>query len=781
VGSDLAPPSRQRLRLRSHVGLTVRAAAFCCCFHVAQSQAQSLDSVRQTSAMPASNEVARNDIIVTARGRPESLQDVPATLAALEPETLAKSGIVTLEQVAEQTPGFFVTKLGDLRPRLYVRGVGTREYDPGSESSVGIFFDDMYIGRLSSVLSSLEDIERIEILKGPQTTLYGRNTIGGAINIVSKAPTEMLSASSRAGYGNFGTYSFFGAISDALGSDKVLGRLMAYRSKSEGYITNLSTGHRSNGYDNWGGRGTLMLKPSIDVRITIVGDLSRRSGPSVDAKNVGSPTDPGGTFFSASTIGLPSAARPIAIADPFADYYNRDSNLQRRTSSLIGKAELDTPAGTFATITAYRYSNFFETRDFDATSLDAIAQTIVETSKQFTQELRFTSAKDGPLSLWSRVRWIAGLFYYQDRTRRSDRFDFGPASISAVRTGSPQNDIFGTDFETHSWAAFGSATVNLTGHLALSAGVRYTNDRKRLVQTDAASRPGSAFIVANFTSPEIRRDSDAWTPNVSLSYSFSDDLLAYATYNRGYKGGGYQYIPTNVAAAQTTFKPERSDAYETGVKAQFWDARATLNIAGFYYDYYDLQVQRSTTLANGAIAIVTNNASKSILKGIDVHAAAKPARSLTLRAEYSYLNARYKTYFNNPPGQPLTAATDFSNTPIIRSPRHSFNVALDYALNVGKGQLVTFRTSWNYRSEFFFEPGGGNPIYGTAIPLTKQKGFGLFNLSVSYDFRGTKVQAFANNLFNRFYLNDVQKLPFNYVLNFPGQPRAYGLSVSHDF
>jgi iron complex outermembrane recepter protein len=755
------------------------AITVCAILYAAPVQARTLDRSKSASERAnASEDGATGDIVVTAMRREERLQSIPATITALESDILAKTGTTTLDQIAERTPGFSVTKIGDIRPRLYIRGVGTREYDPGAESSVGVFVDDIYVGRLSSVLSSLQDIERIEVLKGPQTTLYGRNTIGGAVNVVSKAPTEHAGAEARTGFGTFGSHELFATVSGPLAADSVLVRIMAYQTRSEGYVINLTTGHHSQGYDDFGGRVRLLLKPNANVRISLIGDFFLGDGPSVDAKNMGSPADPGGTFFSGTTIGSPGAPKPAFIANRFADVYNRDSQLHRRTASVVARTDHEMSAGTITGITAYRSSRLFETRDFDASSLDAVTQTIRERSRQFTQELRFTSANDGALSLGSRLRWVAGLFYYRDETVRTDRFDFGPASISALRTGSSQYDAFAGDFSSRSWAAYGEATLDLTTRLSLIAGLRYTDDDKHLIQTDTASRPGSAFIGAGFKTPVIRRDDKAWTPKLALSFGLSDDILTYASYTSGYKGGGFQYIPTTIAAARTTFRPERSNAFEVGFKSQFWKRRGTFNISAFYYDDRDLQVQRSTTLVDGSIAIVTSNAEKSRITGIDIDASLEPVNGLNLAAAYSYVNARYISYHVNHPGQPLTPATDFSGTPMIRTPEHSLALSADYKIHLRSNGSLTSRIGWTYRSTFFFEPGGGDPKYGAAIPMTREKGYGLVDVSLVWDIWNLKLRAYANNVLNRYYRSDVQKLPLNYIVNFPGQPRTYGITAS---
>ncbi len=728
---------------------------------------------------PSNGPTLPSEVIVHAMRRDERLQTVPATITALTAGTLVTTGTKSLDQVADLTPGFFVTKLGDIRPRLYIRGLGTREYDPGAEASVGVFVDDVYIGRISNVLSTMHDIERVEVLKGPQATIYPRNTIGGAINVLSKPPSDNFGLEATAGVGTYGARDLFVAVSGPLGSEKLVGRVMAYDSSGGGFVRNLATSGQPLGVDNWGGRAILLGKPSPNLRITLTADLERSDGSSVGGKSIGSPTDPGGTFFSGTTIGVAGAPKPIAVADRFADYYNRDPTLHRHTETVSGKIEYDTPAGTLTSISAYRGSSLLEARDFDATSLDAVGQVISEHSHQATQEFRFTSLDGGTLSAGGLLQWMAGVFFYADNTNRTDEFDFGPASISAIRTGSPQTDLFGGRYQTRSWASFGEATLKINDRFSLAAGVRYTEDRKRLDQTDKATSPGAGFIGANFSVPDIPRNDDAWTPKVLASYRLSENTLAYASFNRGFKGGGFQYIPTSAAAAATTFRPEKSDAYETGLKTQFWESRATLNFSAFHYDIRDLQTQRSTTLVNGSIAIVTNNAEQSAVNGVDLDASLRVVPGLTVDGSYSYLDAQFIQFHTNAPGQPLTPATDFAHTPLMRSPRSSAHLGAQYDTAVRNNDTLTYRVDWSYRSRVFFEPGGGSALYGAAIPMTTQAGYGLLDASLTYTHARTRLRAYVDNVLDRAFLSDTQKLPFNYVVQYPGQPRTFGVSISY--
>jgi iron complex outermembrane receptor protein len=239
-----------------------------------ESAASDTAEERDTSAAnPVENQPS--EILVTAQRRSERVQDIPLAISAFGGETVAKLGMVSIENVAPRVPGFYFGSFGASRPQLYIRGIGTRSFDPGSESSVGVFVDEVYLGRASGSFGSLKDVERIEVLRGPQGTLYGRNTIAGAINVITKGPTNTLQGEVEVGTSNYDGYELFGAVGGPItDSGTVMFRIAGWRTYRDGYMTNLTTGNRFQGLDNFGGRARLAFRPVEGLRVDLTAELT---------------------------------------------------------------------------------------------------------------------------------------------------------------------------------------------------------------------------------------------------------------------------------------------------------------------------------------------------------------------------------------------------------------------------------------------------------------------------------------------------------------------------
>jgi iron complex outermembrane recepter protein len=702
------------------------------------------------------------DIVVTAQKRSERLQDVPLSIAALTASDLQGSGVINLAQIAPRIPGFYGGSAGATRPQLYIRGIGSRQFDAGSEASVGVFVDEVYLGRTAGTLGALRDVERIEVLKGPQGTLYGRNTIGGAINVITKAPTSDFRAEAEAGFGNYGAYSLFAAVSGPVAGDAVRARLAGWRTFSQGYMKNPQTGYYAQGVNNFGGRFRLDIEPSSTFRIGLVAEILRDDGSSFSGKNQGTTANPNAVFF------VRPGAIPITTSDPYAEYTNLDNLLNRQVETYSGKMELDIGGGTLTSITAFRRNRALDDRDFDNTSLDVIQQISDERSRQFTQELRFTSDPNGPLSFGGAVDWIIGGFYYKDTSRRVDTFNFGVDSLKYVLSGNRrQTDVASQDFKTESWAAFAQAVVHLGGKFDLTLGGRYTEDRKSALSGGTTTAPGIPLVAANFATSQGGKFS-SFDPRVTLQFKLSRDFNLYAGYSRGFKSGGFQYVPFSAAQANVVFNPERIDAYEVGFKSQLLGRKLTFNGSAYYYDYKDLQVLRVVSTAGGGAATLIQNAASSRIKGAELELTARPIEGLVFNLSYAYTDAKYKSF-------PFNATTDFSNTRMVRAPKHSVNAGAEWTIPVGSNAL-TLRADYALLSDFYFEPGEGKAIYGTTTPLSVQDGYGLLDLRATFRAGDFRISGYVSNATNTYYRRTVLALP-GQLIGYAGTPRTYGVTI----
>ncbi|MES2492198.1 MAG: TonB-dependent receptor, partial [Pseudomonadota bacterium] len=648
----------------------------------------------QAATDAPAEEYSATDIVVTAQRRSERLQDIPATISALDSQALRAAGVLDISNIAPRVPGFYAGGFGASRPQLYIRGIGTRQFDPGSESSVGVFVDESYLGRTGGVLGVLKDIERVEVLKGPQGTLYGRNTIGGAVNVITKAPTSDFHVEGEAGIGNYDSYELFAAVSGPIAGDAIKARLAGWRSYREGYITNLTTGNKAQGLDNYGGRARLELNPTENLKIDLIGELVRDEGPSFQGVSQGTVANPNSILLDRSDV-----TPPIRSADPFAQYYTSDPAYDRHIDAFTGKAALDLGVGTFVSVTSYRKLKYTDDRDFDNTNLDVIRQISDETSKQFSQELRFVSEPEGALSLGGRIDWILGVYYYKDTSFHQDTFQFGVDSVPAQASldgMTPQVDTTNGNYRTESIAAFGQAAIHVTDTVDLTLGGRWTQDLKqatlRGTTTDAQPLVTAAFVQVN---PSVKFRS--FDPRVVLSWQPTRDLNFYASWSRGFKSGGYQYTPLSAAQAALVFRPEKLDAFEAGIKSVWLDGAARINAAVYHYNYRDLQVSTVVDLGGGNTPSLISNAASSKVDGAELDVTLEPTKGLTFNLGYAYTNAKYSKYVG-------PAGVDYSNTVLVRAPKHSVNVSGQYTFPIGEDTDVTLRGDYALLSDFYHEP-----------------------------------------------------------------------------
>ncbi|HMO67218.1 MAG TPA: TonB-dependent receptor [Novosphingobium sp.] len=718
--------------------------------------------------MPAEDErlSGMSEIVVTAQRRAERVQDIPVAISAFGGEQIERAGIASLENIAPRVPSFYFGSFGAARPQLYIRGIGTRSFDPGSESSVGVFADDVYLGRSSGSFGAMKDIERVEVLRGPQGTLYGRNTIGGAINVISRAPTDELTGSIEGGISNFGGYNLFGALGGPILEDKVMFRLAAWREERDGYVTNTVTGNRFQGIDNTGARARLTLAPTTNLKIDLTAEFMN------DGNKAGFGGFSQGTFGDARGVFFRGSGTPVTTTDLRRGALSFDPFLDRKVRAYIGRIEYDAGAATITSISALRKLNIRDGRDLEGSSLDILDQSSAEKSKQFTQELRIASTPGGALSANGLIDWIVGGFYYHDTSDRVDSFRVGINSAVRAAAGTPATDVALSDYRIESYALFGQATIHLTDALDLTLGGRYSHDRKRAIQAGTTTDT-APIIAAPFTTTN-RATYSSFDPRIVLAYKVSRDANVYASFSTGFKSGGFQYVPFSKGQADVLFKPEDIKAYEVGFKTEWLDRALRVNGAAFYYDYKNLQISR-IILPAGSTAPVSliSNAASSTIKGVDLEIAIQPARSFEVNIAYGYLDARYDKYVFN-------ATTDFSNTRMVRAPEHSLNVGAEWRRPFWGDGEISLRADYALTGDFFHEPGEGNLAFGTGIPLTAEDGYGLLDLRLTLTKNNWRVTAYANNVGNTRYRRTINALG-NTVVGFAGVPRIYGAKIGYSF
>ncbi len=678
-----------------------------------------------------------DEIVVTAQYRSENIQRVPLAISSVSGDDLAAAGVSDLTGLSANVPGLYLSSYSTLSPQLFIRGVGSNDDGITSEGAVGVYLDGVYVGRASSALFDLFDLDRVEVLRGPQGTLYGRNTNGGAIKIVTAQPGPNFNAAVEVGYGSFDQRTLRGLVSGALG-DNVYAKLSGSYRGRDGWTRDTATGVRLNDEDSASLRGQLRIEPASGVDATLSLDYSRDRPTSTFKEVVG------GTLF-----GLYQES-----PDPFVGSYDLPGAFIRRDIAGASVAiNWDTGPAVLSVISAYRDTDIHYTEDYDSTPFPVVQLDTRQRAKQFTQELRLVS-EEGESSF----SWIAGAFYLRDRGRSLDQFILPFFGLD--------DEITSASTQTSSIAAFGEFSLRVTDRLQLTVGARYTHERKQLaVQRTYRPQDGSPLIdFVPLTDTAISFDN--FSPRLVVEYQATEDVLGYASVTRGFKSGGFNNFPANAIAAATAFSPENITAYEVGLKVTAFDRRLRVNSAAFYYDYSDLQVFAPIDTGGALPVIQITNAAKASVKGLEIELTATPVHGVTVELNYAHLLSRYRRFLFN--------AVDLAGNTLPRAPRDTVTASLEWAGSIAGDTQLRLRGEYVYSSNLFFTPFND--------PDLQTGRFGLLNASATLALGGGHwtLSVYGRNLTNKHYLGHGIDAIANFFDLKTGQlaaPRQYGITL----
>ncbi|MCV6627976.1 MAG: TonB-dependent receptor [Cellvibrionaceae bacterium] len=709
------------------------------------------------------------EVIVTAQKRSESLQEVPVAVTAISGDSVGDGGISGLVDISRQTPGFTMTQFNIAEPQMYIRGIGSTQDSAGSDSPVAMFLDEVYIGRSGGVSFELYDIERIEVLRGPQGTLFGKNVVGGAVSVVTTKPSEEFRAKLGLSAGNLGLRSVSGLVNGAL-SDSVNGKFSFSKKDSDGYAKNISTGQDVHDTDNLSTRAQLAINPSDDLEILLGADYSRdkNNGNCRIIGELDRDTRPLVPFYKLAVAATTQGNIRECVGD-VETYQERD------VGGLLAKVNWDLPEATFTSISAYRESDYKWLDDVSGLPA-AVLPLIVhdyasEQSDQLSQEFRLTSTGEGDL------QWLAGYFYMQENIDRRERFisqignddplsPLGPnGPLGAAQLAAGDVEFF-QDVESQSHALFGQLTYNVNDALALSLGGRWSYDKKEVVQSaldyEGLGHPG---VPLSLLPPYAdARASESWsefTPSFSVDYQINEDGFIYLTVAKGYKSGAFIGQASSALAATTPLEPEQATNYELGAKTEWFNNRLRLNTSVFKIDYSDLQV-----FSLKGFSLVSDNA-EATSKGLDVEFVAAITENLQLSGSWSYLDAHYNTY--------ISGDDDYSGNVLPRAPKHSRSLKASYLLPLNSAGEVELSLSYDYKSKFYFDPDNS--------PLREEQAVELMNASASWYSAAEdwKVMAWVKNLADEEYRLHSAISGFAGTVNLYAPPRSYGLTLEYSF
>lgn len=685
------------------------------------------------------------EIVVTAQKRSENLQTVPISITSLGGELTRSAGIRTTEDFGVLSPGVNVTRSTNTSV-IYLRGVGSTGGSAGQENAVATFVDGVYYASMAATVFSLNSIDRIEILKGPQGTLYGRNATGGAINVITRDPSDELSMEMDVGYGNLDTIdaNFYGTTGIAEGLSANLA--VHYSNQMKGFGRNIVNGRTVNNRKDFDIRGKLKFEPSDSTSIILAGDYGNSSGS------------------------LGAAARPMSSSSLLNGqqgyrygFWDVQSNVQ--PDSFVkqggGSLKIDHDMGWARTvsITAYRKLRSFQFIDSDLTEAQILDFPSYTQEGSFTQELQLLSPAD------SKLQWIVGAFYLKGYSKWDPFTLIGDiiAPLTRITVNSRQG--------TESIAAFAQTTIPLGEATDLTIGGRYTYD-KRDIRSEGFGEigPTVSFPIDTYFGDQSKSfKKPTW--KIGIDHEFTDDIMAYLTYSRGFKSGAYN----TVRPQDRPVNPEILDAYEFGVKSVLFDRRLRANFAAFYYDYSGVQLTRVVT---GGSQIILN-AAKAEIYGVDFDFEAAVSERFTLQGGMEWLHHRYKSF----PGAPITTPnpqSPYGNITVegsaagnrmIRTPDFQASISANYTIPIGSNE-ITANISYSYNDGFYWEP--DNRI--------RQPSYHLVNTQLSWvsSEESYSVKLWTRNLLNEKYLYQVfEQGPGDFALPAPG--RTYGVTLGAKF
>lgn len=749
---------------RRTVALLLASAALVAMPSTASAQAEAEAAAPDEDAAPSSEAVDQGvgEIIVTARKREENLQNTPISISAIGAAQLDAQGITSIMGVQDTTPNITFKNIPSnsgvaSNAAVYIRGIGQSDFAPGVDPGVGIYVDGVYQGRSVGGVFDMIDIDRVEVLRGPQGTLFGRNTIGGAVSITTAKPADYFHGKADVKVGTDNRVNVRGMLNMPLADTlflKVSGGLFS----QDGYVNAPNLGTKLGNQDTKTARGMLLWEATPDLELTLSGDYMRDKSNGAPFVLVGfdfaAPNNFGAlnnllaTNFGAlgDCFDAANAANPNCLNNQWlsrdTNYSSRDTFSDIKVWSAALTAEWDlTDDLALKSISSYRKVDALFAVDYDHSPINVAYLTPdTFTQRQFTQELQLLgNAMDG------RLDYLFGLYYFQEKGK-----DIGPIDFNAVFAQS------GGFYNYNSWAAFSQLTYEITDKLSLTAGLRYTRDRKKFLpdQFIIEDRLGDLFGPANGTlvlsrcfvrsgppilPPDVsctadpvlnpngnrilpyvtvHSNAERLTPMVNLAYQWTPDIMTYATFSQGYKSGGFTQRIFPPESSMPTFEPEKVNSYEAGLKLTTLDRMLRFNVASFYTDYSEIQLLVDGT-PYGRLGPFYINAGDAEIKGFEAEATFAPGGDWLITGSAGLTDAKY-TRLNNTVG--LTLDSKFNYVP-----KWTLSASIQKEIDLGSAGILTPRVDWSYRSDTF------NNINGLNDSLLFQPAYSVFNANVRWE------------------------------------------------
>ncbi len=733
---------------------------------------------------PRKTDGALEEVIVTAQYRAENIQDVPITITALGETALKKSDIFDAATISQHVPGVAYAEFAPGQALISIRGITSTDDGAGLENSSALFLDGVYIGRTASINFDMFDLERIEVLKGPQGTLFGRNAIGGAFNVITARPTDELKARVGATAGNEGIIRYQGLLSGPV-TERLAGKLSFNHREHDGYVDNVLLNTALQDEDQTSYRAQLRL--SLDASEWLFSADYMED----DRSDMG--RTPIADNLPLSRILIANGATgPRQNASPYDGFSKRDA----RGVSLQGDIEF--AAGVLTSISGYRqYETDWEMQSIGVglgaigRPFDELVDDISEGIKTFSQELRWVSSLDGD------VNYTAGVYYFREETDRMEEFkitavgEYHDPDVRLRQTAVGEQAIIGNEYtrtenETNSYAVYGQANWSFSEDWNLILGARYTLDEKdyRATAVDCGNLPesgpfagfpacaglGGSLNIINETftvSP-----SDSWGDfsfKTALQYYLGDEMMIFAAVTKGYKSGGFAGSQGVEISASQPVAPETALNYELGFKGDLLDNTLRLNITAYYNDYKDLQIVRFGPVIGSEFgAFQTTNLGQADIYGLEVEWGWYPTQNIRLLGNYAYL----ETAVSDLVIVTVSGPVDASGSDLRQAPESSWNVILGYNLPTAYGEFDA-QIEYSYMDEQIMD-------YLDQRPVIQQHELVDARLALTSNNGHWELAVWGKNLLEEDYISQSYIISPG-VIGVWGPPRTYGVTLNYHY
>jgi iron complex outermembrane receptor protein len=694
------------------------------------------------SAAQVSAQSTLEEVVVTAQKREESLMDVPLSITVFSGKSLEQDGISNLQDIGSQTPGLVFSAFSVGQPEISIRGISTKEDGASANDSTVVSIDDVYIAARTAQVFDIFDLERVEILRGPQGTLYGKNSIGGSINFVTLKPTQEKVVRIQQSFGNYERLDTGLLVSGGL-HDDLAAKFSFSRRSHGGYLTNLLNGEDQGESETYAWRTQAVWTPRNDVEFIATLDGAIDHLGATNREPIGS----SGPLHDCGCASDPMAVNAAlgGAGDAFTTLAETEGYMERDVFGASLKASWDfSEKVSLVSITAYRQSDFDWREDSeglppsnvfinlaagpavfgpllvgtpaaDGFTFD-VTNFATEETEQFTQEIRLLSTGDDRLS------WLGGFFYSTEDIKRTESYNF--PSLAIGPEGDYERSIQHND--TTSWAFYGQAQYDIMEQLTATLGLRYSSeDKEANVGAEILNGNPAAVLLAGAPFPdsngdgirdglanaEVEFENFSW--RIALDYALNDAVTLFTNIATGFKSGGFSGSPSTELVGTTPFNEEEAISYEFGIKSRLMDNRVMLNASGFIVDYDDLQVTRFFQPVGSAFGeFITENAGKAEISGLEIEVIALPAEGVEIGGSYAWLDAKFENFLGSPSiagDGTIIDPGNFNGNRLRIAPENTASAYLFLEHGLSHGGMLSGKFKIRYQDDMFFDP-DENPI-----------------------------------------------------------------------